>query len=104
MVATGNAVIVIDAVVVLLHPPLVKLYVIVYVPGVLATRSISPVTALITTPAGPEYVPPAVPARVTVAVPVAQYGLPAYFIVAVGRALIVIFAVVVLLHPPLVNE
>src|ERR1700749_1193337 len=43
---------VIEAVVVLLHPPLVKLYVIVYVPGVLATRSISPVAALITTPAG----------------------------------------------------
>src|SRR5580698_6258289 len=76
MVATGSAVIVMDAVVVLLHAPLVKLYVIVYVPGVLATRSISPVAALITTPAGPEYVPPAVPVCVTVAVPVAQYGDP----------------------------
>jgi hypothetical protein len=51
MVAVGNAVIVKDAVAVLLHPPLVKLYVIVYVPGVLATRSISPVAALIVNPA-----------------------------------------------------
>ena len=65
-----------EAVVVLLHPPLVKLYVIVYVPGVLATRSISPVTASIATPAGAVYVPPAVPVCVTVAVPVAQYGEP----------------------------
>ena len=33
--------------------------------------------ASITTPAGAVYVPPAVPVCVTVAVPVAQYGLPA---------------------------
>ena len=33
----------------------------VYVPGVLATRSIFPVAAFMTTPAGEEYVPPAVP-------------------------------------------
>ena len=37
------------------------MYVTVYVPGVLAARSISPVAALITTPAGAVYVPPAVP-------------------------------------------
>ena len=67
----------IPVVVMLLQPPLVKLYVIVYVPGVLATRSMSPVAALITTPAGAVYVPPAVPVCVTVAVPVAQYGLAA---------------------------
>src|SRR5258707_5188708 len=90
-------------VVVLLHPPLVKLYVIVYVPGVLATRSISPVAALITTPDGAVYVPPAVPVCVTVAVPVAQYGDPEYAIVAVGNAVIVMDAVVVLLHAPLVK-
>src|SRR5579863_10452818 len=104
IVATGNAAIVIEAVVILLHAPAVKLYVIVYVPGVLATRSISPVTALITTPAGAVYVPPAVPVWVTVAVPVAQYGLPLYAIVATGNAVIVIEAVAVLLHAPAVNE
>ena len=76
MVAVGRAVIVIEAVVVLLHVPLVKLYVTVYVPGVLATRSISPVAALMTSPAGEVYVPPVVPVCVTVAVPVAQYGEP----------------------------
>src|SRR5579863_7258892 len=103
IVATGNAVIVIEAVAVLLHAPAVKPYVIVYVPGVLATRSISPVAALITTPAGAVYVPPAVPVCVTVAVPVAQYGLPLYAIVATGNAVIVIEAVVVLLHAPAVK-
>src|SRR5580765_5391624 len=64
----------------------------------------SPVAALIETPAGAVYVPPAWPVWVTVAVPVAQYGLPAYAIVAVGRALIVILVVVVLVHVPLPNE
>src|SRR5579863_847002 len=103
IVAAGRALIVILVVAVLLHAPAVKLYVIVYVPGVLATRSISPVTALITTPAGAVYVPPAVPVWVTVAVPVAQYGLPLYAIVATGNAVIVIEAVAVLLHAPAVK-
>ncbi len=61
MVAVGNAVIVIEVVAVLLHAPTVKEYVIVYVPGVLVARLIAPVAALITTPAGAVYVPPAVP-------------------------------------------
>ena len=54
-----------------------------------------------TTPAGAVYVPPAVPVCVTVAVPVAQYGEPAYEIVAVGSAVMVIEVVAVLLHAPL---
>ena len=69
--------IVILVVVILLHVPLLNVYVIVYVPGVLAAKLISPVAALIITPAGAIYVPPAVPVCVTVAVPDAQYGLPA---------------------------
>ena len=40
----------------------------------LLPRFIAPVAALIETPAGAVYVPPAVPVCVTVAVPVAQYG------------------------------
>ena len=65
---------------------------------------IAPVAAVIEIPAGAVYVPPAVPVCVGVAVPVAQYGLPAYAIVAVGNAVIVIEVVAVLLHVPLVNE
>ena len=53
--------IVIEVVAVLLHAPTVNEYVIVYVPGVLVARLIAPVAALITTPAGAVYVPPAVP-------------------------------------------
>ena len=52
MVAVGKAVIVMLVVVVLLQVPLVNVYVIVYVPGVLGVKLISPVAALITTPAG----------------------------------------------------
>src|SRR5450631_3109267 len=100
MVAVGNALIVMLAVVVLAQVPLVNEYVIVYVPGVLVARFITPVAAVIETPAGAVYVPPAVPVCVTVAVPVAQYGEPLYTIVAVGSALIVIDAVVVLLQVP----
>ena len=48
-----------------------------YIPGVLVARFIALVAALITTPAGAVYEPPAVPVCVTVAVPVAQYGVPA---------------------------
>ena len=43
---------------------------------ILATRSISPDVASMTTPVGAVYVPPVVPPCVTVAVPVAQYGVP----------------------------
>ena len=43
---------VIDVVVVLLHVPLLNEYIIVYVPGVLVTRFMSPVAALMMTPAG----------------------------------------------------
>jgi hypothetical protein len=64
----------------------------------------APVAALITTPAGAVYTPPAAPVCVTVAVPVAQYGDPAYEIVAVGRAVIVMLVVAVLLQAPTVNE
>ncbi len=67
-------------------------------------RLIAPVPAFIETPAGAVYVPPAVPVWVTVAAPVAQYGEPAYEIVATGRAVIVIEVVVVLLHTPLLKE
>ena len=52
MITVGCALIVILVVVVLLHVPFVNVYVTVYVPGVLVFRSISPVAALITTPAG----------------------------------------------------
>src|SRR5450755_3472533 len=90
-----------EAVVVLLQVPLLKEYVTVYVPGVLVARFIAPVAAVMETPAGAVYVPPACPVCVTVAVPVAQYGEPAYAIVAVGNALIVMLAVVVLLQVPL---
>src|SRR5437763_14131183 len=92
-----------DAVVVLLHAPLVKLYVTTYVPGVLAARSISPVAALITTPAGAVYVPPAVPVCVTVAVPRSEERRVGKAIVAPGRAVIEMDAVVVLLHAALVK-
>src|SRR3984957_3066194 len=103
MVATGGPLIVIDPVVVLLHVPFVNEYVIKYVPGILVAKLIAPVAAVIETPAGAEYVPPAVPVWVTVAVPVAQYGEPEYAIVAVGSAVIVILVVVVLLQAPLVK-
>src|SRR5450755_838952 len=104
MVAVGSAFIVMEAVVVLLQVPLPNEYVIVNVPGVLVAKLIAPVAALITTPAGAVYVPPACPVCVTVAFPVAQYGEAAYEIVAVGSALIVMLAVVVLLQVPLLNE
>jgi hypothetical protein len=54
MVAVGNALIVMLAVVVLLQVPLLKLYVIVYVPGVLVAKLMAPVAAVIETPAGAE--------------------------------------------------
>ena len=70
----------------------------------LVARLIAPVAALMETPAGAVYVPPAVPVCVTVAVPVAQYGEPVYAMVAVGNVVIVIEAVAVLLHAPLINQ
>src|SRR6202790_1240786 len=103
MVATGSALIAMLVVVVLLHVPFVKLYVIEYVPRVLVAKLIAPVAAVMETPAGAEYVPPAWPVCVTVAVPVAQYDDPLYAIVATGSALMVMLVVVVLLHVPLLN-
>ncbi len=50
--AAGNALITTDVVVVLLHVPLLKEYVMVYVPAVLEARLIAPVDVLIETPAG----------------------------------------------------
>src|SRR5271154_3710451 len=61
IVAVGSAFIVTEVEVVLLQVPFVNVYVIVYVPGVLVARSIVPVKAVIDTPAGAVYVPPAVP-------------------------------------------
>jgi hypothetical protein len=52
MDAVGNALIVTDVVAVLLQAPLVKEYVMVYVPAVLAARLITPVAAVMETPAG----------------------------------------------------
>ena len=80
MVAAGNGVIVTEVVAVCCeHPPVAAMvYVTVYVFGVLLTGVIAPVPALIVNPAGAaEYVPPAVPVLVTVAVPAFwQKGLP----------------------------
>jgi hypothetical protein len=55
---------------------------------VLAAKSIAPESSSIINPTVEEYVPPVVPpsAKVTVAVPVAQYGELSYEIVAVGNA------------------
>jgi hypothetical protein len=69
---------------------------------VLLVGVIAPVEALIVNPAVDEYVPPAVPVRVTApVVVVVQNGAPAYVIIADGAALIVTLAVVVnTAHPP----
>jgi hypothetical protein len=58
----------------------------VYVPAVLFPKLIVPVLPVMDRPPGlAVYVPPDVPVRVTVAVPVvAQYGEPPYAIVADG--------------------
>ena len=78
MLAVGSALMVTEAVVVFEQPlPSVTEYVTVYVAGVLVTRLISPVLALMFKPAVELNVPPEVPVSVTEAVPVAQYGLPA---------------------------
>ena len=67
MVAVGAVVIVTDAVVENAeHPPAAAIvYVTVYVPAVLVDGVISPVEASIVNPAVEEYVPPAVPVKVT---------------------------------------
>ena len=65
----------------------------VYVFGVDADKSITPVVALITSPAGAENVPPVAPAVVSVVVPVAQKVPP--LTVAVGDALTVTLLVAV---------
>jgi hypothetical protein len=63
---------------------------------VLLVGVIAPVEALIVKPAVDEYVPPAVPVRVTAPdADVLQNGEPAYVIVADGAAVIVTLAVVV---------
>jgi hypothetical protein len=59
----------------------------VYVFGVDADKSITPVVALITSPAGAENVPPVAPVVVSVVVPAAQNVPP--LTVAVGDELIV---------------
>jgi hypothetical protein len=68
----------------------------VYVFGVDAARSITPVAALITSPAGAENVPPVAPVVVSVVVPVAQNVPP--LTVAVGCELIVTVLVAVPVH------
>ena len=69
----------------------------VYVPGVEAARSITPVVALITSPAGEEEnVPPVAPVVVNVVVPVAQKVPP--LTVAVGDEFTVTCDVAVPLH------
>jgi hypothetical protein len=74
---TGLALIVTLVVAVLAQPLLLKLYVTVYVFGVLAARLIVPFETLMLNPAGvAEYVPPVCPILVTVAVLVLQYGFP----------------------------
>ena len=70
---------------------------IVYVPGVDAARSITPVAPLIVSPAGAaEKVPPVAPVVVSVVVPVAQNVPP--LTVAVGDELTVTVLVAVPLH------
>ena len=64
--------------------------------GVDADKSITPVVALITSPAGAENVPPVAPVVVNVVVPVAQNVPP--LTVAVGDELIVTLFVAVPLH------
>jgi hypothetical protein len=68
----------------------------VYVFGVDADKSITPVVALITSPAGAENVPPVAPVVVSVVVPVAQNVPP--LTVAVGDELTVTLLVAVPLH------
>src|SRR6476646_5998961 len=79
------------------HGAVPKLYVIVYVLAVDAARSITPVVASITRPAGvAENVPPTAPVVVSVVVPVAQNVPP--LTVAVGLFDIVICEVAVPVH------
>ncbi len=68
----------------------------VYVFGVDADKSITPVAALITSPAGAANVPPVAPVVVNVVVPVAQNVPP--LTVAVGCELIVTLLVAVPVH------
>src|SRR6478736_2861472 len=96
-VAVGLFDIVICEVAVPLHGAVPKLYVIVYVLGADAARSIAPVFASITSPAGvAENVPPTAPVVVSVVVPVAQKVPPVT--VAVGLFDIVTCEVAVPVH------
>lgn len=75
-----------------------------YVPGVLADGVMSPVVALIVKPAVDEYVPPAVPVKLTACgVLTEEQNGPAYVMVADDAAFIVTVAVALALHPPDVN-
>ena len=67
-----------------------------YAPGVDVPRLITPVVALITSPAGAENVPPVAPVVVIVVVPVAQNVPP--LTVAVGCELTVTVLVAVPVH------
>ena len=67
-----------------------------YAPGVDVPRLITPVVALITSPAGAANVPPVAPVVVNVVVPVAQNVPP--LTVAVGDELTVTLLVAVPLH------
>ena len=60
---------------VLLQVPLEKLYTTVYVPSALVAKLISPVAAFSDSPAVELKVPPPTPVRLTIAVPLVQYGL-----------------------------
>src|SRR5258705_362964 len=96
-VAVGDALTVTLFVAVPLHGAVPKLYVIVYVPGVDAPRSITPVVVLIVSPAGEEEnVPPVAPVVVSVVVAVAQKVPP--LTVAVGDALTVTVLVAIPLN------
>jgi hypothetical protein len=78
-------------------------YVTVYVPAVLVLGVTAPVPALIVNPAGDAvYIPPLVPVKVTgcaVATDL-QNGVPAYVMLAVGNAVIVIGVVAVTTAQP----
>src|SRR5205823_14623134 len=108
IVAVGTSVIVTDVVTgIAAHPPDEGMvYVTVYVPAVLVLGVIAPVLGSIVNPAVEENVPPVyapVPVSVTdCPVPTdLQNGVPAYEMVAVGTAVIVIELVAVTwAHPP----
>ena len=104
MIAVGAVVIVTLAVVLTAEQPpeATIVYVTVYVPASLVLGVIAPVLALIVKPDVEEYVPLAVPTRVTdcALVIVLQNGDPAQLILALGAAMIVTLAVVLTAEQP----